>query len=250
LSVDVDVYKDAVAGHQADIDCKEISERPFGNHNGRLIESFCEADGTRFQHRHAVSCDGFRCYQVMAFGSPDVFADTTLAAEIDHMQRSFVPAGTPPRTSSVIVTKPVREVVGNAVAWKLTFPKNKWFLRIKDTEGFDRWLMRPDMDIHLSVGVHEFQGDVDVYSKVVYENLRKHEEVDEPESLPEVPNARLVRSLSRSDKHVFQSAHAIFVAGGHGYVLRVTAPAGRLAAEWDNIVAIWQSFEPAPKASP
>jgi hypothetical protein len=96
-------------------------------------------------------------------------------------------SGTRVRSSEALLASSEIEVIGEegvrgrSLAYRLSPPNDRWFLRseqvtTRDNPMADRWLVRPDRDAHFLVIAERFPGgqavDVGVYEQAVLENLR------------------------------------------------------------------------------
>lgn len=152
------------------------------------------------------------------------------------------------------VEGPAGEVVGLSSAYRLRAPSAAWLLRKpeaakKDNPLADRWLMRPELDVHAIVIAEDVPGSavpVDALVQVVIDNARGAAQrfdvlsTEPSERYPE--DGRRVRAKARLNGLELDFLYGVFTSYGHGYQVVAFAPSQTFAEVEPELRAIVDSF--------
>lgn len=158
------------------------------------------------------------------------------------------------RMSGEIEPGAVERVTGIKAPWEVTFPPGKWYSRApalvaKEGPALDRWLMRPDRDVHVLVLAEEAPNaalPIDAYVDAVIANVRKEVPgivFSEREPWPLfAENGRTLHASGKREGTEYVWRYAFVTTFGRGFYLVAFGVPGAMESLDEEISAIFSSF--------
>ncbi len=152
--------------------------------------------------------------------------------------------------------EPVTVLQGDAFPYRLTPTGGKWYLRTKeamrkDNPDADRWIVRPDRDVHILVIAEKFapnmRVDMDRFVEVVVENARANTKNFQQIGVWPIPSplesVRLVETRSTVAGFDVHGYHGLFFERRVAYQVYAFAPEKNFARIADELKTTVLSFQ-------
>jgi hypothetical protein len=234
----------AAAGSFELIDASPLPGHPD---TGKLLRMRATVDGRHVEYLAGLVTAYGSAYQLIGFTGEHNFAaaEPELRAAIE----SFV------LPASAVLPKGAGRLVGNAAPYAITAPNERWItasaeLLAQQNAASDRWILRPDLDAHVTVMLEPLGEETTVAALMQQVPERIRSSWATANFLPAEPlsgthaSGEILHASLAGAEGAFEMDYAVYVVGLRAFHVIAMAPAPAYPGVRDELRRAQLSFEP------